>query len=471
MIDLNHLEKYRENNRIEAKKAIGGLPNSIWETYSAFANTLGGVILLGVEELKDKSLHAVDLPDPIYLIEEFWKIINNPKKVSLNILTEKDVQTESVDGKTIIVIRVPRAERPDKPIYIDGNPLSGTYRRNGEGDCHCTKDEVQAMLRDAASRSQDMLVLEDMDMDVFDYDSIRSYRIRMRHSRPGHVWEDLEDEDFLYKIGAVSRGKDGKRYPTVAGLLMFGHEYEIVKEFPNCFLDYQEHFDDTTRWTDRIVSSSGDWSGNVFDFYEAVYGRLKPALPDNPVRMAAREALANCLVNADYYGEGGVVIIRREDRIVLSNPGDFRIEVAAAKSGGFSDPRNGLLMKMFNLIDIGDSAGSGIPNIFYTWKQHGWSEPTIKQTVHPNRIEFLLPLMKRGDKVTRIKQEGKKAEMKSALKRAMIIDYLTDHAEGSFEELTSLLGVKPSNTKKLLDDLIEEGIVAITENGMYLLKA
>ena len=211
--------------------------------------------------------------------------------------------------------------------------------------------------------------------------------------------------------------------------------------------------------------------GNVFDFYEAVYGRLKPTLPDNPVRMAAREALANCLVNADYYGEGGVVIIRREDRIVLSNPGDFRIEVAAAKSGGFSDPRNGLLMKMFNLIDIGDSAGSGIPNIFYTWKQHGWSEPTIKQTVHPNRIEFLLPLMKRGDKVTRIKQEGKKAEMKSALKRAMIIDYLTDHAEGSFEELTSLLGVKPSNTKKLLDDLIEEGIVALTENGMYLLKA
>ena len=100
MIDLNHLEKYRENNRIEAKKAIGGLPNSIWETYSAFANTLGGVILLGVEELKDKSLHAVDLPDPIYLIEEFWKIINNPNKVSLNILTEKDVQTESVDGKT-----------------------------------------------------------------------------------------------------------------------------------------------------------------------------------------------------------------------------------------------------------------------------------------------------------------------------------------------------------------------------------
>ncbi|MBE6640636.1 MAG: ATP-binding protein [Ruminococcaceae bacterium] len=153
MIDFNKIEKYKENNRIEAKKALGGLPHSIWETYSAFANTLGGIILLGVEEYRDKSFHAVDLPDPQRLIKEFWDIVNNDKRVSSNILSEKDVTVEEIDGKSIVAIRVPRARRGDMPVYIDGNPFLGSYRRNGEGDYRCTREEVEKMIA-AANRKQ-----------------------------------------------------------------------------------------------------------------------------------------------------------------------------------------------------------------------------------------------------------------------------------------------------------------------------
>lgn len=87
MIDFRNIENYRENNRIEAKKALGGLPRSIRETYSAFAKSFGGVILLGVEEYADKTLHPVNLPNPEALVSEFWNTINNPKKASVNILS------------------------------------------------------------------------------------------------------------------------------------------------------------------------------------------------------------------------------------------------------------------------------------------------------------------------------------------------------------------------------------------------
>ena len=147
MIDLDHLEKYRENNRLEAKRAVCGLPQSLWETYSAFANTQGGVILLGVEEHRDRSLHPVDLPDPSGLLQDFWEIINDLDKVSANILKDRDVREVSLQGKHIIVIDVPRAPMEDLPVYLGGSPQNGTFWRSGEGDFRCRPEEVLAMAR------------------------------------------------------------------------------------------------------------------------------------------------------------------------------------------------------------------------------------------------------------------------------------------------------------------------------------
>ena len=147
MLDMENLEQYRENNRIEAKQALGGLPESLWETYSAFANAEGGVILLGVEEREDKSLHALDILDPQWLLEDLWAILRDETRVSVNLLTEEDVAVHRVDGKQIISVTVPKAARRDRPVYIDNDPYRGTYRRCGEGDYRCTAEEVEQMLR------------------------------------------------------------------------------------------------------------------------------------------------------------------------------------------------------------------------------------------------------------------------------------------------------------------------------------
>ena len=408
MLDFFNIEKYKENNRLEAKAAAVGLPKSLWATYSAFANTNGGIILLGVTEDAQHQLHVEGVNDADALVIDFWNIINNQSKISINVLNDKDVIVREFDGKKIIIISVPRAQRYDKPIYLDGN-LFSSYKRNGEGDYRCTKEVIQAMLRDASPKTQDMLVLGNMNLDVFDKDTIKRYRIRMQGIRPGHVWEALEDVDFLYRIGAVGRDADGKLHPTAAGLLMFGYEYEIVREYPHYFLDYREKLDDDTRWSDRFVSSSGDWSGNIYDFYFRVYNRIAQSvkvpfaldgisrIDDTELHKALREALANTLINADYYRNTGVVIERNITSITMTNAGTFRIDLDEAINGGISDPRNSGLIKMFSLINIGERAGSGLPMIFKAWTGTDFAMPDITEKENPDRVCLILPVESLGE--------------------------------------------------------------------------
>ena len=95
---LDDLHTYQEGKRLEVKSAKGGLPNSLWETYSAFANSDGGVIVLGVKEREDDSLLVEGLKDAHKLLKDFWNTVNNRQKVSCNILTDSMVGIEKCDG-------------------------------------------------------------------------------------------------------------------------------------------------------------------------------------------------------------------------------------------------------------------------------------------------------------------------------------------------------------------------------------
>ena len=190
---------------------------------------------------------------------------------------------------------------------------------------------------------------------------------------------------------------------------MFGYEYEIVREYPHYFLDYREKLDDNTRWSDRFVSSSGDWSGNIYDFYFRVYNRIAQSvkvpfaldgisrIDDTELHKALREALANTLINADYYGNTGVVIERNITSITMTNAGTFRIDLDEAINGGISDPRNSGLIKMFSLINIGERAGSGLPMIFKAWTGTDFAMPDITEKENPDRVCLILPVESLGE--------------------------------------------------------------------------
>ena len=409
MIDINNLSKYEENNRFEVKRAKGGLPNSLWETYSAFANTDGGIILLGVDEKEDHTLMATGVEDVHKMKADFWNVINNKQKVSLNILTERMVSSHTIEGKDILCVEVPKADRRHRPIYVGNDPMRGTYRRGFEGDYLCAKEEVAAMYRDSSDTSIDQKVLQSFDISAFDLDTVHRYRNRFAQFHPTHIWIDDDDELFLRHIGAIALSEeDTKFHPTCAGLLMFGHEYDIVREYPHYFLDYQERESDNMRWTHRFISSSGDWSGNLYDFFFRVYPRITADLPvpfvtkgmdrqdDTPLHLALREVLLNSIAHADFYSRQGIVIVKGRERITFANPGDIRIGLQTALAGGVSDPRNETVMKMFSLIDVGERAGSGIPDFMSTWQKHFGTSPVYTITHNPERTLLIISVTTGG---------------------------------------------------------------------------
>ena len=111
------------------------------------------------------------------------------------------------------------------------------------------------------------------------------------------------------------------------------------------------------------------------------------------------------------------------------------------------------------MIDIGERAGSGIPNIFRVWHDQKWQEPVLTQSFEPDRTTLLLYFEKSDDKKVTIKSDDKKVTIKSSTQKTMIVDYLTDHITGTVSELSELLGVKGSRVKKLIYELITDDIV------------
>lgn len=153
--EIKRLVAKSENAAVEFKRARGGVPADFWPSYSSFANTDGGVIILGVRE-KDGKCEIEGLANTEKIVADLWNAVNNPDKISANVLFNESIYPVDVDGKAVVFVEVPRAARTVRPVFVGSDVFKGTYRRNGEGDYHCSRETVEGMIRGkCAERSCD----------------------------------------------------------------------------------------------------------------------------------------------------------------------------------------------------------------------------------------------------------------------------------------------------------------------------
>ena len=278
---ISDFELIRESIDLECKLAAGrdgkgALPKDFWPTYSAFANTNGGIVLLGIREKRNQFI-VEGIENPSKVRKELFDGMNNRQKVSCSLLTDAMVSELVLEGKTVLVVEIPRATRKQRPVHLTLNPFQGnTYRRLNEGDMAIPDVEVKRMLAEQVEDSRDDRILKGFDMADLDMETFRIYRQIFSNREPGHPWNELNNQEYLRQIGGWKKNREtGESGLTVAGLLMFGQMVSIQDEFPNYMLDYQEREDDKAerRWVDRITLD-GKWSGNLYDFYRKVYLKL-----------------------------------------------------------------------------------------------------------------------------------------------------------------------------------------------------
>lgn len=480
---LDDVAVLAETEEVECKLAVGRdgqgqLPTSFWESYSAFANTRGGLILLGVKEAQ-RGFELVGLLKPERLRTELFNQLNNPQKVSANLLDAERVQDLTIEGHRLLAIDVPVAGRKHRPVHINGNPLTGTYRRSDDGDRLCDFETVRRMLAEQLEDSRDSRILRGFGTADLSGASVLAYRQAMRDRTPNHPFLDFDDTEFLRKIGAFRRDREsGEDGLTVAGLLMFGFAENIRDEFPNYHLDYQERprTQVEQRWVDR-VTLDGTWSGNLYDFYRRVYRKLVAELKvpfvlrdgqrqdDTPVHEALREALVNTLVHADYMGRASVLIVKRPDMFGFRNPGRMRISVAQAIAGGESDGRNRTLQSMFLLIGAGERAGSGVPKIHKGWKDQHWVPPSLYDLDEPfeqTRLELRMSDLIPTEAMDRLrKQFGARLGTLSSDQRLVLA---TAAAEQVVTHARMLLICEqhPVDLSRMLQALVQDGFLEQT---------
>ncbi|HHP1263334.1 TPA: RNA-binding domain-containing protein [Enterobacter roggenkampii] len=410
------IEALRESSEIECKKASGSLPKSFWETYSSFANSYGGMVYLGLTENSDGSftVSGVDKPDSI--LQQMWDCLNNPEKVNLNILSPNNVSVISVNDLDIIKIAIPRANRRQKPIYINNNPKMGCYIRQHGGDYRATEESLQRMWSEKGHESRDSQILIGFDLSDLDLTTLKTYRQMFQNRQPEHAFNTLDDIEFLRALSAWKKERlTGQEGVTVAGLLVFGKYQSIREQFSSYHLDYIERPDASIerRYLDR-VTLDGSWSGNLFDFYLKIIKKLTIDLKvrfqlegdrrkeEDKVHEALREALVNTLAHADYNGRASILIVKRPDMFGFRNPGLMRIPLEVAIEGGESDCRNSIVHDMFRMVGLSEKLGSGLRKIFDNWREEEWQSPRLHEKQEPEQtllelhmIDFVSETIKR----------------------------------------------------------------------------
>lgn len=432
-------------------------------------------MIFGVDE---RSRAVTGVEKPYEMKQELLDLLNNRKKVSFNVLQEKDIVIERLeDGPTIIKINIPEAPYSKKPIYLNENPRL-SYERLGEGDMRLSDERYRELVVSSQNKTDGEL-LKGYDINDLNEEDLDIYRKALYEQDMNEKYLTIDKKEMLTEIGALRRDRqgDGQLCLTVGGLLFFGKSNAITDRFPGFQLDYfEKETSFTTDWIDRI--STGDSlkaPSNIYGFYRAVIDKLKLTIKEEfildeetksrlPFRTdlltSVREALVNALMHSYYGSDSPIKITAYTDYYEFINPGKMRITVEEFVHGGKSDIRNHTMSNIMRRIGLSEKAGSGGPRIFDIASKYKLMTPEVVRAERETVVRIW-------------KVDLEKTFEQYPDNHQKILYYLIENGYIDKGTAKSVLLLDDYSFRKTIGDLLKDNVIQKVGQGratQYLLK-
>jgi ATP-dependent DNA helicase RecG len=392
---------------VEVKAAVGGLPKSVAETLSAFANGSGGTLILGLDE------KAGYVPAQKFAADRIRPALADACHDQLQPPVRAEVEIVEFDGALLVVAVVPELDRRHKPCYVKSRgEYNGSFIRGGDGDRRLTEYEISLLHANRGQPHDDRTPVSGTTTDDLDPDAVARLLRRVRTRQPS-AFQGVADEVALRRLGVLVRHAD-RLVPSIAGILALGrYPQEFLPQLNVTFVAIPGTSKDAIppggpRFLDNrtingpipvIVEETLNALIRNMSVRAVVNGAGREDIYDFPVE-ALREAVANALMHRDYsdYARGTQVQVELySDRLVVRNPGGLYGAVTADDLGdeGVSSSRNPHLATLLQDVTLPDSnrvvcenRGTGIPTMLAVLRRAGMSTPAFDSRISRFTVTF-----------------------------------------------------------------------------------
>lgn len=453
---LKDLIRKGESETLEFKKSLGEWKEII-QVISAFANTKGGTIILGINE--ERKVFGVQIGKRT--TEDLTNKIrrNTDPKISPRILVN------NLDGEDIITIKV--EESKSKPVFA----FDRTYKRVGKSTVRATSEEIRKMALEGKKIYWDEQICEEASLKHVDEEKVRWFLREARTERGLPIDENTPIKQMLTQLKLK---RDHK--PTNAAIILFGIQPKrfFLQSAVKCV-----HFHGTD--VEKPFESFQVYNGNLFRQVDnslnfvlerirrsliPEYGKPTSKRPYEIPEFVIREAIVNAVAHRDYFSTASVQVMVFTDRIEVWNPGELpsQLTLEALRKVHPSIPRNPLIAELFYLAKYIEKVGSGTNEMIKQCKKEGLPEPEFQQ--------------KMGSFVAIVWRNIYTDEYLDMLdlndRQKRVVKYVKEQGSISNSEYCGLFSVSRKTATNDLVDLVNKNIFDIVGTGKrdlrYVLK-